>query len=62
MPDMVDVDIDVVNVTANNAADDAVGTDQQDDMNDMNDSVDAPKNLTHSVLVVRGGQPVNLAC
>jgi len=43
MPDMVDVDVDVVNVTANNAvaaADVAVGTDQQDDMNDMNDSVD----------------------
>jgi len=40
---MVDVDIDVVSVTANTpvaADDDAVGTDQQDDMNDMNDSVD----------------------
>jgi len=43
MPEMVDVDIDVVNVTENNAvaaADDAVGTDQQDDVNDMNDSAD----------------------
>jgi len=43
MPDTVDVDVDVVNVTANNAvaaADDAVGTDQQDDVNDMNDSAD----------------------
>jgi len=41
MPDMVDVD--VVKVTAINAAaavDDAVGTDQQDDVNDMNDSAD----------------------
>jgi len=41
--DMVDVDIDVINVTANNAvaaADDAMGTDQQVDVNDMNDSVD----------------------
>jgi len=41
MPDMVD--IDVVNVTANNAvaaANEAVGTDQQNDVNDMNDSVD----------------------
>jgi len=43
MPDIVDVDVDVVNVTANNAvaaADDAVGNDQQNDVNDMNDSVD----------------------
>jgi len=43
VPDMVDVDVDVVNVKANNAiaaADDTVGTDHQNDMNDMNDSVD----------------------
>jgi len=43
MPDMVDVNVDVVNVTAINAAaavDDAVGTDQQDVVNDMNDSAD----------------------
>jgi len=43
LPDMVDVDVDVVNVTANNAvaaANDAVGTDQQNDVNVMNDSAD----------------------
>jgi len=41
MPDIIDVD--VVKVTASNAAaaaDDAVGTDQQDDVNDMSNSAD----------------------
>jgi len=39
MPDMVDVNVDVAN-NAVAANDDAVGTDQQDDVNDMNDSAD----------------------
>jgi len=43
MPDMVNVDVDVVNVTAINAAaddHDAVGTDHQDNVSNINDSAD----------------------